>query len=148
MNREIVHVIERQQDGVWVEAVQRSACQSCSVRSGCGQSALQQLGRPMRLWVAAPNHRLSVGDEAVLVMPEGGVALSALTLYGLPLLAMIAGSVLGQAWLGELTALLGAGLGLLLGFGMARYCAARHSWQPRLDEGGTNRSELNVINPS
>lgn len=148
MNQEIVHVIECQQHGVWVEAVQRSACQSCSVRSGCGQHTLQQLGRPMRLWVDVPNHHLAVGDQVVLAMPAGGVALSAITLYGVPLLAMMAGAMLGQTWLGELTALIGAGFGLLFGFGLARYWAGRHQWQPTLSSGCHAISVINPINPS
>lgn len=148
MNQEIVHVVDSQQHGVWVEAVQQSACQSCRVRTGCGQRTLQQLGRPMRLWVDAPDHGYRVGDQVVLVMPQGGVALSALTLYGLPLLVMIVGAMLGQAWLGELTALFGASVGLLLGFGLARYWAGRHSWQPTLAEGCHTVSVLTPINPS
>lgn len=147
MNQEIVHIIECQPNGVWVEAVQRSACQSCSVRTGCGQHTLQQLGRPMRLWVDAPNHTLTVGDQAVLSMPEGGVALSALILYGLPLLIMMAGAMMGQAWLGELTALFGAGVGLLIGFVMARHWASRHQWQPTLASSCHTVSVLNPINP-
>jgi len=51
MSQEIVEVIEQGDGGIWVEAVQRSACNSCNARSGCGQHSMSKLGRPMRLWV-------------------------------------------------------------------------------------------------
>ena len=132
MTVERVTVVETASSGIWVEAVQRSACASCNARSGCGQHTLSQLGRTMRLWV--PTDRiLHVGDEVLLELPAGGLAFSALTLYGLPLLLLIVGAALG-AQNSEIMAIIGGLLGLGIGFIAAKKVAHQHqsSWQPRL----------------
>lgn len=132
MAQEIVKVMQLAQGGVWVEAVQRSACSSCNARSGCGQHSLSQLGRPMRLWIEGGDG-LRVGQEVVLSMPAGGLVLSALLLYGLPLLTLIVGAALGQGY-GDGAAAIAGLAGLALGFAAARMIARRYQqrWQPRL----------------
>ena len=132
MSQEIVKVVELAEGGVWVEAVQRSACGSCNARSGCGQHSLSKLGRPMRLWVPG-GENLREGQEVVLTMPSGGLALSALVLYGLPLIGLIAGATLGQQG-GDLMSGVGAVLGLSAGFLSAKVISGhfRSRWQPKL----------------
>lgn len=136
MSQEIVEVIEQGAGGVWVEAVQRSACNSCHARSGCGQHSLSKLGRPMRLWINT-EQKLQPGQQVVLTLPDGSLALSALAMYGLPLLGLIGGALAGQltgsdGWTG-LAALAGLGAGFIL----ARWLAGRYQsqWQPALKPG-------------
>ena len=100
MSQEIVEIVEIGEQGVWVEAMQQSACSSCNARSGCGQHSLSKLGRKMRLWVPTERH-FSVGEQATLTLPDGSLALSALVLYGLPLLAMMLLAVVGHGLAGE-----------------------------------------------
>jgi len=132
MTQEIVVVTELGDGGVWVEGVQKSACNSCNARSGCGQHSLSKLGRPMRLWVEGGEH-LKVGQEVILSMPTSGLAISALLLYGLPLLALIAGASIGQSF-GDLYAALAGLAGLSGGFFLARIISAHYQdrWQPKL----------------
>ncbi|PHQ83452.1 MAG: alginate biosynthesis protein AlgM [Thalassobium sp.] len=125
MSQEVVAVVEQGEGGIWVEATQRSACGSCNARSGCGQHSLSKLGRPMRLWIPT-DRNYQVGDQVILSLPQGGLALSALVLYGLPLVGLIAGAILGQR-LGTdlLSALVGiAGLGI--GFVVAKTIRTVH----------------------
>ncbi|MAD44190.1 MAG: hypothetical protein CMI02_19170 [Oceanospirillaceae bacterium] len=132
MTQEIVVVTGLGDGGVWVEGVQKSACNSCNARSGCGQHSLSKLGRPMRLWVEGGSD-LKVGQEVVLSMPSGGLAMSALLLYGLPLLTLLAGAAAGQLY-GDLMAVAGGLAGLAGGFLLARNIS-RHfqdRWQPKL----------------
>ncbi|MEK9711938.1 MAG: SoxR reducing system RseC family protein [Thalassolituus sp.] len=133
MNQEIVEVVEIGDGGIWVEGVQRSACGSCSARAGCGQHSLSKLGRPVRLWVKS-SQAFQVGQQVVLALPQGSLALSALNMYGLPLIGLIAGAMAGYSTGSEpasvVTGLLGLGAGLLL----ARWIARRREqdWQPQI----------------
>ena len=136
MSQEVVAVVEQGEGGIWVEATQRSACGSCNARSGCGQHSLSKLGRPMRLWIPT-DRNYQVGDQVILSLPQGGLALSALVLYGLPLVGLIAGAILGQR-LGTdlLSALVGiAGLGI--GFVVAKKLSEQFTkqWHPQIVDG-------------
>lgn len=144
MSQEIVKVTEIADGGVWVEAVQRSACNSCNARSGCGQHSLSKLGRPMRLWVEGGEH-LQPGQEVVLSIPAGGLAMSALLLYGTPLVGLIAGMAIGQTQGDALAGALGV-TGLVAGFILARRISDRvkHRWEPRIVPGCTLIPQVEV----
>ncbi len=136
MIQEIVEVIEQGDGGLWVEAVQRSACNSCNARAGCGQHSMSKLGRSMRLWVST-EQKLQPGQQVVLTLPEGSLALSALAMYGLPLLGLIVGAIIGQLGGSDGWAGVAALAGLAAGFILARKLAARYQsqWQPGLKSG-------------
>lgn len=133
MSCEWARVVALADDGVWVEAVQRSACNSCQAKNGCGQKTLADIGRPMRLWVACQSDQLQVGDDVELTLPTGGLALSALVAYGIPLLLLLTSAVLFSAF-GELASVLASGVGLLLGLLFARKLSQRfsHVWLPTI----------------
>lgn len=133
MNQEMVEIVELDNGGVWVESRQHSACDSCQARSGCGQHSLSKLGHATRLWVPSTDTDLNVGDEVMVTIPDGGLAFSALTLYGLPLLVLIAGAVLGSLW-AEWLSLGLATIGLVAGLWLARQVSAKYqtSWQPSI----------------
>ena len=132
-NQEWVTVTEVERQGIWVESLQRSACDSCNARAGCGQRTLSNLVRTIRLWVPV-DEPFVVGQKALLELPQGGLALSAFMLYGLPLLGLMVMAVLGQAISGELGAGLGALIGLALGLLASRLAATRFRflWQPKI----------------
>jgi len=132
--KELVKVTSIASGGVWVEGMQSSACSSCQAKSGCGQESLKKLGKPVSLWVPT-NKTLRVGEQAMVELPEGAVALSALALYGVPLCGLAGGAVAGQlSGLPEWQVLLAAGIGLGIGFAIAKRLANRYKqqWQPRL----------------
>ncbi|MCY0965944.1 SoxR reducing system RseC family protein [Parathalassolituus penaei] len=133
MSQEIVEVKEIGSGGVWVEGIQKSACGSCNARKGCGHASLAELGRPMRLWIST-SERLDAGQHVVLDLPDGALAASATTLYGLPLVALIIGAISGQNLGGDTAALVLGGGGLVAGFLLARHLASRNRerWQPRI----------------
>lgn len=131
MNQEVVQVVGTGDDGIWVEGVQQSACGSCSARSGCGQHTLSKLGRPVRLWVNTKD-RFTVGEQVTISLPSGSLALSALGIYGLPLVGLIIGAVLGFQGGSEPQSVMAGGLGLVLGLVAARGLGNRmqQQWQP------------------
>ena len=132
--KEQVIVTSLADGGVWVEGVQASACQSCQAKSGCGQQSLKKLGRPVSLWVAT-TRPFKVGDQVLVELPDGAVAISALVLYGIPLFGLALGAMMASAaGLSDWQAFLGSATGLTLGFAVARKLANRYQeqWQPRI----------------
>lgn len=89
-------------DIAWVEPVARSACGGCAARSSCGSGVLAGAFRrrtaPIRV-----NNRIAArtGDRVVIGIGEMALIKSALLLYLLPLLGMMAAGLWGQ-WLGTL----------------------------------------------
>jgi len=62
----------------------------------------------------ASQFNLSTGDRIVVGVPDGSVLRSALYLYGLPLLLILAGALLGQMWMpGDASAVIGALIGAM-----------------------------------
>jgi sigma-E factor negative regulatory protein RseC len=125
--------------GAWVEGIQQTACGSCSAKAGCGQHTMSQLGRKVSLWLAfeAPAHDqwqqgLQLGQQIVVGLPEGAILKSTLVLYGLPLLTLVLGAVLGDFLGGEAGSIIGSMLFTLLGFKLARYWSGQNKqhWQP------------------
>ena len=107
----------------WVQTIRASACQSCSARSGCGQSALAKVsgGRANQILVAN-TAGAQVGDEVVIGIDEQSLLTASLVVYGVPLLLMVLASIAGYRWFGgtDAAAMAGALAGLGLGFWWAR----------------------------
>lgn len=133
MSVESAQIVAVEPQGVWVEAVQRSACQACQAKSACGQKTLSELGRPMKLWISTSQHRFQVGDQVTIELPRGGVAKSALVAYGIPLLLFVLAATLFSTW-GELVSIAASMLALLAGFLIARLVSRRFAknWTPRI----------------
>ncbi|MDH5389243.1 MAG: SoxR reducing system RseC family protein [Gammaproteobacteria bacterium] len=100
-----VQVIEVEDHRLLVEAERRSSCQSCAVKSGCGTSVLAKWFDKKHLQfyvdkpVDKPLEEVSVGDHVLVGMQESALTQGALTVYLLPLLAMIAAALLMDSWL-------------------------------------------------
>lgn len=133
MNQEWVTVSAIESEGIWVESLQRSACDTCSAKSGCGQRTLSQLGKPIRLWVAS-NETHTIGQQVLVELPTGGLAFSALLLYGLPLLTLLLAALLGQSLNNDLVAaaigLVGLAIGLYFGRKLTNHY--KQWWQPKV----------------
>ncbi|MDF1762528.1 MAG: SoxR reducing system RseC family protein [Oleibacter sp.] len=143
---EIVEIVEVTDDGLWVEGVQATACNSCNARTGCGQRTLSSSGRLMRLWVphkrqvsdssdmhAASNYY--VGQQVKISLPNGALAGSALMLYGLPLLGLVGGAILGNTSGSEPLSMMTGVMGLMIGFACARLVSNRSKarWLPSIE---------------
>lgn len=100
-----VQVIAVEDRRLLVEAERRSSCQSCAVKSGCGTSVLAKWfdKKHLRFYVDKPAEANSietvVGDHVLVGMQESALTQGALTVYLLPLLAMIGAALLADSWL-------------------------------------------------
>jgi len=117
---ESVQVLSVESDYLWVEGVQRSACQSCAAQRGCGQSLLAKLTlRPVHLRVALDGRdggSFQVGQSVTIGIADHVVVRGSLLVYLLPLLLLLPGIGLGESIFGnELAGLVCGLLALLLG---------------------------------
>ncbi|MGO1461186.1 MAG: SoxR reducing system RseC family protein [Marinobacter sp.] len=121
----------------WVQTIRASACQSCSARSGCGQRVLASAtgGRANQVRVLN-SANASVGEEVTLGIDESALLGASLLVYALPLLLMVAASMVGHHLYSgnDFAAMLGAVAGLASGFVLSRQLQLRgaDSYEPRL----------------
>lgn len=113
-----------------VEPVQGDSCALCGSGKGCGSSKLSQLFcvRPRRFRVRN-TIKAHIGEEVLVSVEDGILVRSAAILYGLPMLFLFCGALLGSYWINSAAdadagAAVGAGIGLLAGFLAARYVAS------------------------
>ena len=104
-------------DALWVEAVQKSACETCSAQKGCGTAVLSKLsGRTNRIRVIrnqSKEQSFEVGQQVTIAIPEDVVVLGSLGAYMVPLVASLLGLwLMGSS---DLMSVIGACLGLGLG---------------------------------
>lgn len=121
----------------WVQTIRQSACQSCSVRSGCGQRVLAAAsgGRANQVQVLNTLNA-NVGDNVTLGIAEQALLQASLLVYALPLLLMVAASMIASLLVpgSDGVAIVAAGLGLGTGFVVARLLQRRMpgDYQPHL----------------
>lgn len=134
MIEERARVLSVERDAVWVETVRRSACDSCRMRSGCGQSVLQRFGLGARqgfIRALQAETGCDVGDEVVIGIPESAVVHGSAMIYLAPLLALFAGSLAAQAIGAAEPWIILAGLsGLGIGFAAVRWHGRRWERDP------------------
>lgn len=122
---------------VWVQTIRASACQSCSARNGCGQKVLASAtgGRANQVRVFN-SANASVGEDVTLGIDESALLGASLLVYALPLLLMVVASMVGHYLSNgnDFAAMLGAAVGLTLGFLVSRQLQRRNtdSYEPRL----------------
>ena len=124
-------------NSAWVQTIRQSACQSCAVRSGCGQRVLAAAsgGRANQVQVMNTLHA-SVGDDVTLGIEEQALLQASMLVYALPLLVMIV-ATLGASQFApgsDGVAIVAAGLGLGAGFLLVRLWQGGNlgGYQPRL----------------
>ena len=132
---ETATVTSIEKDALWVEAVQKSACETCTAQKGCGTAVLSKLtGRTSRLRVLKPQHgteSYSVGQQVTIAIPEDIVVLASICAYLVPL-----GSSLIGLWLmgsSDLLSVVGAVLGLAFGGGLVSMYNAKLRDDPRFN---------------
>ncbi|MEW5786505.1 MAG: SoxR reducing system RseC family protein [Pseudomonadota bacterium] len=101
-------------DGAWVTSAAPSSCGACGGK-GCGSSIFARLWHPRE-----PEYRVdnpigaSPGEAVVVGVPDGALLGAVLAGYVTPLLVLLLGAGIGQAFFGEPGAILGGLSGLLL----------------------------------
>lgn len=110
-----------------VKVQRTSSCESCSLKSGCGQSSLTKLSSNHCLELDVENTLdAKSGDQVLIAIPESGLMTASLRIYFVPLIFMILGAVIGDyidtqsGSLSEIWTMLWALSGLIFGFYLAR----------------------------
>ncbi|MGD8176945.1 SoxR reducing system RseC family protein [Marinimicrobium sp. ARAG 43.8] len=137
MISETGRIVAVENEGLWVETIQRSTCGSCAAEKGCGQSLMSKLlGHSSYLWVVLEGRDASdyrIGEEVSIGVPETVVVRGSLFVYLVPLLAMVAGSGLAQhLWGSDGLSAIGAVLGLVAGGALVRWRAYQTRYDRRL----------------
>jgi sigma-E factor negative regulatory protein RseC len=105
MIEESAQVVALEQNTALLQTQRKSACQSCSVKSGCGTSVLSGLFGQRYTQLRVPNTLdAKIGDEVLVGVAENALVQVSLLMYLLPLIMLLAGAMLAE-WLA-------AGLGL------------------------------------
>ncbi|MCW8196457.1 SoxR reducing system RseC family protein [Proteobacteria bacterium 005FR1] len=120
MLTETGRVIAIDNDHLWVETLNTSACGSCTAKSGCGQNLLARWASKSAYLRVPLSHRdpmsFQIGDSITIGIPEDVVVTSSLLMYCLPIVLLLAGAALGQYSVGSEAASVLTGLvGLVLG---------------------------------
>lgn len=101
-------------DSAWVVGAAPSSCGACGGK-GCGSSIFARV-----LHADEPEYRVEnpigaeVGDPVVVGLPDGALLSAAVSGYLVPLLLLLLGAGIGQQFSGELGAITGGLVGLLL----------------------------------
>jgi sigma-E factor negative regulatory protein RseC len=114
-----------------VEAENRGTCGHCDTEGGCGKSAMGKLfcSKP-RTFEVIDNLGCRVGDEVSIGVQDGALLKGAVAVYMVPMFLLLAGSLFGNMW-GDGAAVLGGGVGLLIGFFWARHYSVANRGNPR-----------------
>lgn len=129
MSETLARVVRVEGDSAWVEVEAPTSCGACGGR-GCGSSSVfGQLFRARPASYPVDNTiDAKVGDSVIVAVADGELLRAALRGYGIPLLLVLVGAMIGLALAGNTGSIVGAALGLLLGaLSMNRVGAARPS---------------------
>lgn len=114
----------------------RPDCARCAAGEGCGGGLLAKLVAPRDRFLNFPatDPDLRVGQRVLIGLPGRALVVASLCLYGLPLTGLVAGTVLASLrYPGDLAAITGAAVGLVVGIVAGRHFAGRAGgWGLRL----------------
>ena len=130
-------IVAIEPEGIWVETIQRSTCNSCRAEKGCGQSLMAKLsGHTSYLWVLLQGRdatQYQLGDEVEIGVPESVVVNGSLFAYMVPLLAMmLAAGAAQQQFAHEGITILSAFIGLIVGALVVRWRSHHSRFDSRL----------------
>ncbi|TNF35585.1 MAG: hypothetical protein EP315_05595 [Gammaproteobacteria bacterium] len=102
MIEEVATVVAVEGDIAILQTQRRSACQSCSVKQGCGTSVLSKVVGQRSSQISLKNTmQARVGDEVVVAIEDNALVQGSLLMYALPLVLMLVFAVTGE-YLGRL----------------------------------------------
>ncbi len=130
MAEERALVLEVKGEQVHVQTQRVSACQSCQIKSSCGQSLLSKIGSEKTIEFVVDNSlSAKPGDIVVVSIPDQGLLLASSLMFMLPLSLMVVAAMLaGAAGLGEAGSIILGVSGLFAGFWFARrYSQSMHA---------------------
>lgn len=115
MIEENAQVVAAEGEFVWVETQRQSTCGGCAANKACGTATLAKVLGTRRTRVRALNRNgAQIGDRVVVGIQEAALVRGSLAVYAVPLLALLAGGIVGSLLSARLL-LQGEGLSLALG---------------------------------
>ena len=123
-------VVSANNGKVLVEPSSESGCGGCKSRSSCGVSGLGKYFSNHRSAIEVKcDASIRAGDELQLSMSEGDLLKAGLLVYLLPcIFALVVAGIAAALDLGDVGAVLGAGIGFAAGLSLARLSG----WTPRM----------------
>jgi sigma-E factor negative regulatory protein RseC len=116
--------------GALVEVAQ-GGCGRCHEKGGCGgQNLTQMFCSGPRQYRVDNAMGAAVGDHVTVAVSPGSLKKSANLAYGLPVVALIAGALCGNAVAGDLGAMLGGAVGLVAAFAVVVRKSVRATGNP------------------
>ena len=99
MIEETGRVVAIEEGAVWVETLRKSTCSSCSANTGCGQGLMDKLGvgRQRGFVRVLSDLQLALNDVVVIGISEDLLLRTAVVVYLLPLLGLLAGALLASS---------------------------------------------------
>ncbi|OAI08481.1 SoxR reducing system RseC family protein [Methylomonas methanica] len=92
-------VVTRVSDGrTWIKSLQSNACSGCLQQQSCGTATLAKV-LPKREFPVDCDLTLQAGDQVMVAIDDGQLLLTSLLLYLVPLIFMLLGVGLAEAWL-------------------------------------------------
>ncbi|MCQ8116911.1 SoxR reducing system RseC family protein [Methylomonas rosea] len=92
-------VVTRVSDGrTWIKSLQSSACSGCAQHQSCGTATLAKV-LPKREFAVDCEINLQAGDHVMVAIDDSQLLLTSLLLYLVPLIFMLLGVGLAEAWL-------------------------------------------------
>jgi sigma-E factor negative regulatory protein RseC len=125
-------VVAIEKGWAWIETFQASACQSCALKSGCGQrmmaNVLGERRRQLKVSLHGLDFSVQSGNVVELQLPEHTLLAAVAWMYGLPLLLLMGGALAGFKFGSgaDSYAVLGGVSGLLVAVMILRWHASRH----------------------
>lgn len=122
-------------DEALVVIARQTSCSGCQAKSGCGTSLVSDMFPSRQMTVRLSNSQQArVGDRVVVGLPESGLQLASLLLYGVPLLSLLVGAIGTQSladslgWGAEPAAIIGGLSGMALGLYAVRRLSQLRLW--------------------
>lgn len=138
MIEETATIVDIKDSKLLLETQRQSACQSCSVKSGCGTSTIAKVvGNRSSQFVVDKTMDVQIGDQVIVAIEENALVQGSLLIYLLPIIIMLGFGLLAELIFStELLTIFSAILGLLVSIVAVRVILSRsglqRSIQPRL----------------
>ncbi len=138
MIEETAVVVKVSGQRILLETQRQSACQSCSVKSGCGTSTLAKvMGKRSSQFMVDKIMDVKVGDSVVVAVDENALVHGSLLIYLFPLIfIMLAGLLAEMAFSNELVTILFVVVGFVFALLSVRFLFSKSdlkkSIQPHL----------------
>lgn len=127
MIEETALVLEVKDKQVLLQTQRKSACQTCSVKSGCGTSTLSKVvGNRSSQFVVENTLDVHTGDQVIVAIDENALVQGSLLVYLLPLVLMLLTGILAEFFFAtESLTILSSIAGFVFSMFLVRYTLPR-----------------------